>query len=388
MTKYSDGYRVRDYGQMVRDARRFQPWLDALRRRISPETTVMDIGCGTGILSLLACKFGARKVYAVEPDASIEIGRSCTSELGGGNRIEWIQQLSTDITLPEKVDLVVGDLHGTLPFFTRGIASLADARRRHLKPNGLLLPRADILYAAPATAAEERESIDVPWRNNPYGLDLSAALPVLVNSWWRALPEPIEKSRLLGNPKSWGTIDYTDEETRSVSATLEWNALRDASMDGFYVWFDGEVDEGLGFSNSPLLPELVYGRGFFPLERSIEVTCGDGITVRLAVNRVQDDWVYRWNTSIRDPSGAVKASFNQSTFKLLPGQNEALRKSESRYSPKLNYEGQIQRDVLTMMDGQTCLADMASALYQRYPERFPAPTSALAFVAEVSRAFG
>lgn len=384
---YSDGYSLSSYGQMIEDSARFAPWREALRRHVRADSVVLDIGCGPGILSFLACQFGARKVYAVEPDDSIEVGRHCAADIPGAERIEWIRGMSTDITLPEPADLVLGDLHGNTPFYTGNIASLADARRRHLRPGGVLLPHRDLLYAVPASAPWEIESIEAPWRRNQLGLELSAALPWLVNTCWRARGQPTEPEQLLADPAAWGTVDYRAEETRGLDRTLEWTIARAGRLDGFYVWFDGEIDDGLGFSNSPLLPELVYGRMFFPLERGVEVQAGDGMQTRLAVRRVQEDWIYRWDTRITRAEVGELASFRQSTFRLLPGATDRLRKSEAGHVPRLSDRGRIQQAILASMDGQQTVGEIARQLLARFPEQFQSYDRALAEVADCSRRY-
>ncbi len=385
---YSDNYSLTSYGQMIEDAARFTPWREALRRHVTPDSVVLDLGCGPGVLSFLACQFGARKVYAVEPDHSIEVAKRCAAAIPGAERIEWIRGLSTEIDLPEPADIVVGDLHGSLPFYTSNIASLDDARRRHLRAGGVLLPSRDTLYAVPASAPWEIEAIDAPWRSNALGLDLSSALPWLVNRWWRARGKETEPERLLAEPQHWGTVDYRGEECRGLDRNLEWTVTRAGRIDGLYVWFDGEIDDGLGFSNSPLAPELVYGRSFFPLERPVDVQVGDRMRTRLTVRRVNEEWVYRWDTTITATDGTQTAAFRQTTFQLLPGEVDALRKSEAGHRPTLGEAGQIRLAILAQMDGAHSLTEIANELQTRFPKKFRSFEQALAEAAACSRSYG
>jgi protein arginine N-methyltransferase 1 len=102
---------------MIRDSVRTDAYARALRSCVGPNSTVLDIGTGVGIFALLACQFGARKVFAVDPNETIEIAREIASVNGYADRIEFIADLSTKIVLPEPVDIIVTEMHGILPMF-------------------------------------------------------------------------------------------------------------------------------------------------------------------------------------------------------------------------------------------------------------------------------
>ena len=61
---YSDLLR---HHTMVFDEIRNRAYLAAMRAVITPESVVLDLGAGVGVLGLLAAKCGARRVYCVEP---------------------------------------------------------------------------------------------------------------------------------------------------------------------------------------------------------------------------------------------------------------------------------------------------------------------------------
>ena len=163
MPRFND-YSISSYGGMVIDERRTRPYVEALKRTVKPGDVVLDIGTGTGFFAFLAAQLGAARVYAIEPDDAIDVARLCAANNVDSDRIRWIQGMSTEIDLPERVDVVIGDLHGTLPFFKHNIESLKDARTRHLKPGGHLFPCRDVLYVAPASADAEYDTVRKPWQ--------------------------------------------------------------------------------------------------------------------------------------------------------------------------------------------------------------------------------
>src|SRR5438128_2452160 len=74
----------------------------AIRQVVRPGSVVVDIGTGSGILALMACRSGARKVFAIEPADVIQLAREIARANGYADRIEFIQSHSTAATLPER----------------------------------------------------------------------------------------------------------------------------------------------------------------------------------------------------------------------------------------------------------------------------------------------
>jgi protein arginine N-methyltransferase 1 len=380
----ADCYSVRDYGRMITDAARTDPFIAALRRAVGTGQTVLDIGTGPGYFALLACRLGAARVYAVEPDDAIEIGRRSARQLTGGDRIVWLRGLSTDIDLPERVDVVIGDLHGILPFYTGNLTAMIDARRRHLKPDGVMIPRRDFVLAAPAEAESEYEDVVRPWETNDAGVDLSAGRRFVTNQWWRAASVAIPEAKYLAAPEEWAQIDYRHCESANASGDCAWTAARAGVMHGYYIWFDGETAEGIGFSNAPTRPELVFGRAFFPLERPVTIAEGDRIYGALAANLVAGDYILRWNTRIEDAAGRPKANFVQSSFAGRPILNEDLVRSKPDYRPALGEAGLVDLAILNAISGGASLAEIAERLRQEFPKRFKDEAQALRHATNLS----
>jgi hypothetical protein len=172
------------------------------------------------------------KVYAVEPSDVIAVAREIACANGLGDRIEFIQAMSADVTLPERADVIVSDLHGVLPFFKQHLTSI------------------------------------------------------------------------ISEPCCWGTIDYTTVQSPDVSSTVTGRAQRDGVAHGLIVSFDAMLREGVGFSNAPGEPAMIYGVGFLPFSSTVDVETGDSITVSLRAKLVGADYVSD-TTSHRDRAGGT-----------------------------------------------------------------------------------
>ena len=310
-------YSLHFYGQMLADASRMDAYAAALRRTVNRDSVVMDLGCGPGVFALLACKLGARRVYAVEPDSVIGLAREAAIANNFSDRIEFFEKLSTEISLPEPATVIVSDLRGVLPWFEHNISSIIDARKRLLAPGGVLIPRRDILWAAVVEAPEQYAELVSPWQNQ-FDLDLSAGTRFITNNWRKTQIKP---EQFLAEPVCWNTIDYHEVESRDVRAEISWLAARNGTAHGFAVWFDSELVDDIGFSNHPSAPRKIYGQGFFPFSQPVEVSENDRIELRLAADFVQDNYVWRWATDFTDQ----KVSFKQSTFYGAPLSTAQLR---------------------------------------------------------------
>jgi protein arginine N-methyltransferase 1 len=309
-------YSLQFYGQMLADAPRMDAYLAALRQAVNADSVVLDLGCGPGVFALMACKFGARRVYAVEPDNVISVAREAAVANGCADRIEFFESLSTEISLPEPANVIISDLRGVLPWFEQHIPSIIDARERLLASGGVLIPRRDVLWAAIVEAPEQYEDLVGPWRK--FDLDLSAGTRLITNQWRKSYLKP---EQLLVDPVRWTTIDYYKVENADVRAEISWRAARNGTAHGVAVWFDSELADNISFSNHPAAPRMIYGVGLFPFLQPVEITEGEQIQLRLAADLVQDGYVWRWDTEFS------AASFKQSTFYGAPLSQAQLRKS-------------------------------------------------------------
>lgn len=307
-------YSLHFYGQMLADAPRMEAYTAALRQAVTPDSVVLDLGCGPGVFALLACKFGARRVYAVEPDNVIGIAREAAVANGCADRIEFFESLSTEITLPEPATIIISDLRGVLPWFEHHLPSIIDARKRLLARNGVLIPRRDVLWAAVVEAPEQYADLVGPWQK----YDLEAGTRLITNNWRKTYLSP---EQFLVDPVCWYTLDYNEIETVDVRAEISWQAARKGTAHGVAVWFDSNLADDISFSNHPAFPKLIYGAGLFPFSKPVEVSAGEQIHLRLAADLVNDGYVWRWDTDFS------KVSFRQSTFYGVPLSQTQLRQS-------------------------------------------------------------
>lgn len=376
-------YSLNGYGEMITDAVRMDAYAQALRCTVKPGDVVVDIGTGTGIFALLACRMGARRVYAIEPSDAIEVAREIARANGYADSIEFIQDLSTQVTLPERADVIVSDLRGVLPFHNGHFAAIADARRRMLAPGGTLIPARDTLWACCVETPEHYSRIAKPWSEDAFGLDMDAALKLVTNQWGRA---KVTLDQVVTTPAQLGTIDYGEVQAGAFAATVTSTASRAAAGHGICAWFDATLAEGIGFSNAPGEGELVYGRAFFPWPEPVSLATGDEVSITLKADPLGDDYAMRWETRIfaGGDRSRCKAQFTQSSFFGEPLSPARLRKQAAGHVPTLNDDGRIDHLSLEMMRDGRPLGEIARQLSRQFPARFARWEDALARVGELS----
>ncbi len=378
-------YGVHDYSRMIADEVRTAAFVAAMRQVVKPGAVVLDIGTGTGFFAVLACQLGARAVHAIEPGDAIQVAREVARENGCADRIRFYQGVSTAIDLPERADVIVSDLRGVLPLYTRHLPSIVDARRRHLAEGGTLIGVRDTLIAAVVEAPELYESYGLARERRPFGVAMEASRSLELHAWRRGRVEP---GALLAPAQVWASLDHAHLEAPDVRGEVRWTAAREGTAHGLLLWFDAELADGIRLSNAPDRPELVYGSAFFPWLRPVAVAPGDQVRATLDARLVGDEYQWRWTTEVCDADGARREAFQQSTFHGAPLSPERIKRSAANYTASLREPGRMARFVLERMHGQATVAEIAAAVRAQFPNRFATAKEALAYVAELSVKYG
>ena len=378
-------YSIEEYGQMIADPIRMGAYVKAIEKAVRPGSTVLDLGTGTGMLALLSCQSGARKVYAVETNDAIALAQRIADANGFTDRIDFIQGQSTKIVLPEKVDLIVSDMHGTLPLYQSNIVSIVDARQRLLAQGGTLIPQRETLWAAVVEAGREYDELVAPWERSKFGLDMDAARQAVTNS---SIKVTVTRDQLFGEPQCWGVIDYATIESPSHRADVSFQIARPGIAHGLILWFDSLLADGIGFSNAPGEPETVYRSSFLPWNAPTTLDAGDVVSVRLRADFSNTGYVWSWESKIcYGNSERIKAHFRQSTFLGTPLSARRLSRRSSRFCPELGLNGQVDAWILEAMNGATPLEEIAGAAMERFPMHFRSPGEALSHVADLSDSY-
>jgi protein arginine N-methyltransferase 1 len=351
---------------------RLDQFAKAIAGRVKPGDAVVDLGAGSGILAFLACMAGARRVYAIEAGESLSLARRLAASSAFHDRIEFINTSSTQAVLPERIDVIVADIHDTFGLQPDGVAAFIDARDRFLKPGGSLIPSSIRLFAAPIEAGDlYRKTIDV-WQLRVHSVDLSPlrALAVNVQNAGR-----FEREQLLATPAALGTIDLTHTNTPHVAGTIVTRATRDGTMHGVCGCFVTTLSDGVTMSNVPGESSTTnFAQAFFPLESPLTIRTGDEIMIRVETH---DGAAARWQVVVAR-EGRPLACFDHSTLKSESLRLESLRKQADDYRPTLTARGEMERALLDAFDGTRTAAQLEAWLRERFGDVLPSTREAAA----------
>jgi ubiquinone/menaquinone biosynthesis C-methylase UbiE len=360
-------YLLDEFGDMIADKARFGAYADAIERAVRPGDVVVDLGCGPGVFALLACRAGAKRVYAIDAGEVIHFARQLAVANGFAGRIEFLHGDSRQIQLAERANVIVSDVRGALPLFADALLSIEDARERFLMPGGAQIPLRDTVYAAIVETPEFYKRLTSPWKDAGRGVDFTAALPLVLNSVYKVRSQ---NSQLLTEPQSWCTLDYTAHPNPRAGAKLRFRATRSGTAHGVTAWFETQLFEEIGFSSAPGNMGTIYGQGFLPWIEPVTLETGQEIEVDLHADPVSGDYLWRWQTKIAAHNGQPERTFQQSTFQGAQFTSERLRKRATDFVPVLSESGEAERWLLEAMDGSTPLQEIAQAAAKRFPKVF------------------
>lgn len=377
-------YDIVSFAAMLADTGRTQAYARALEARVTPGAIVLDIGTGSGVFALQACRAGAARVYAIEPDDIIDVAHEMARANELADRITFVQALSTSIDLPEPVDGIVADLRGSLPLFREAVHSILDARARFLKPGGWIVAERDTMYAAVAASPLVGELMFGDWQD-ALGLDASA---VSRRARFMGLRHRVAAEDLLTPPQPWAVLDYRTQASPDVSGEASWTMNRGGIGHGLSIWFDCETAPGIGFTNSPASgEEHVYGQMFLPWPEPAEFQAGDRVSVRFRADFVNADYLWAWNTQTECAGGGDVRRYSQSSFSGTTLSAERLRKRAHTFVPSPGEEARIDRRVLALMDRGQSLGGIAIALVEEFPHRFASYAAALTHAADLAERY-
>lgn len=292
---------------MLNDRLRMAAYRRAIFERVKPGDVVLDLGTGTGILGQWALEAGARRVFGVELSAPIlayAVDRMAAAGLA--ERFEPINQLSYDVQLPQRVDVLISEIMGNMADNEDFQPILQDAIQRFVAPGGTVLPRSTTSYLVPVAARTAHARVCA-------GEIASLASPDDVDTLLRATRARspfniyydciVPRSSCLSRPARLRAYHGAWDQPATYRCRLAFSIERPDLLTGFKAYFVAELTATttLDISGDDIAGGQTsdsWKHAYLPIERPIEVQSGDHLEVRFSraypANGTAFRQLYRW----------------------------------------------------------------------------------------------
>ncbi|CAK9298485.1 unnamed protein product [Gordionus sp. m RMFG-2023] len=312
---YFDSYSyIEIHEEMLKDRIRTESYKNAIFSKYKPlinddnsipqnvfqDKIVLDIGCGSGILSLFAAQANAHKVIAVDQSDIIYEAMDIAKENGFEEKITFIKGKIEDIILPvEEVDIIVSEWMGYFLLSESMISSVIYARDKYLKKDtGIMLPSKLNLYFQPLTDITSWDNKFTFW-DDVYGFKMSCLKKIKRREIdLEVFNSADEKAKLLAEPTIVKTFDMltatTDIEIKDFPFAFALNeSIVENMVTSFMLYFDAQfypdnygILEPVYFSTGPLHPPTHWKQTLLHLPEKYDLKDADKIEGKLSLTQI------------------------------------------------------------------------------------------------------
>ena len=303
---------------MLSDKMRLATYRQALKKTIIPgKSIVADIGTGTGILAMMAAKLGAKKVYAVEAASIANIAETLIGNNSLSQRIEIIRGYSTNISLPEKADIVVSETLGFTGFEEKIIEIFADAKDRLARKGAVLIPNAVSLSLVPVSDNAIRKTHISFWKHSIDDFDFNYLSQLARNNIYSRVH--FSERDYLSQPANVWKIVLGDKRHSKRFGSIKFEMEKDGNLEGFGGWFTANLFRDLTLTSNlgqQWVNENHWQQFFIPASQPLTLNKGQKVKIDLSMETVKGVVSFSWEVTQLDGEKTIK-SFSGSTKKLI-----------------------------------------------------------------------
>lgn len=288
---------------ILADKLRNEAFRRALKKVIKPgKTVVTDLGSGTGFLSFLARKLGAKECHLYDPSELLELSRMI-AQSSGITGCTFHQTHSTLERHPPKADVVVSETLGNFALEEGIIETMNDATR-FLRPGGTVIPQKLTQYVAPMTSDRLWKEI-ASWDRVGMGIDFSPAHEISCNNMY---VRSIRNSDLLPtSARAWDRIDLRKRNDPVRTASVSWSGIG-KTIYGFAVWWESQLIPGVTLSTAPSEARTHWEHVYLPVLAPLRIAKGECLELRLSVDSRREVRInVAWDVCVRTEHDGIRA---------------------------------------------------------------------------------
>lgn len=287
-TYYFDSYsHFGIHEEMLKDTVRTKSYRNAIlhNKHLFKDKIVLDVGCGTGILSMFAAKAGAKMVIGIDMSEIIDQARQIVKDNGLDKIITLIKGKVEEVTLPvDQVDIIVSEWMGYFLIYESMLETVLVARDKWLKKGGLILPdKADLFIEALEDAEYKDDKIHF-W-DDVYGFDFSCIKKIAL---LEPLVDTVNADHVISTACPILKLDLLTctKDDLKFTSPFKVQVKRKDVCHALIAYFDIGFTQGnkqVFFSTGPHAKYTHWKQTVFYLEQDLAVSPGDVIQGTIAV---------------------------------------------------------------------------------------------------------
>lgn len=268
--------------EMLKDEVRTKTYRNSIlnNKHLFRGKTVLDVGCGTGILSMFCAQAGAEHVYGVDCSSIIDKAREIVALNKLDDKVTLIKGKVEEVELPvEKVDIIVSEWMGYFLLYESMLDTVLVARDKWLAEGGLLFPDKATMYMTAVEDAEYKEEKIAFW-DNVYGFDMS---PIKKLAMLEPLVDTVEEDAVIADNTPFFNIDINTvkKEELTFAAPFKVTFNKDEYCHAMVAYFDVEFSAShktMKISTGPQDYYTHWKQTVFYLDEPLAVSDGDTLT--------------------------------------------------------------------------------------------------------------
>ena len=254
--------------------------------------TVLDVGCGTGVLSMFAAQAGAAKVYAVECSRIVDQAKMIVKDNGWEDVVKVVDGKVEEISLKEEgddeeveVDIIISEWMGYFLFYESMLDTVIYARDKWLRKDGsgMMFPDKANLYMCGIEDGEyKKEKIDF-W-DNVYGFKMDVIKKLALTE---PLVDNVDPEQIITNTQCVFSIDMAKVKKKELEFVVKFRlgGMRNDFCHALVAWFDvvfSHCHKEVRFGTGPLTRTTHWKQTVFYLDRALVLEEGEAIEGLLA----------------------------------------------------------------------------------------------------------
>ena len=266
---------------MVLDRPRTDAFAEAIREVVQLGSRVIDVGAGTGLLSMLAARAGATTVLGLERSSMAEIAEQVVRKNELSEQVAILREDASTFQSESPVDLVVSEWLGHLAFTEGMLPHVLACRDNNLASSGVMLPSAVELLLAPVHSDRlYNKGGPGAWDRTIQGIDFSCLEGMEVEQAV-GLKTTVEPSDLMAPGQKIVVLDLKRASVDDIwqSGELRFVAGQDGPLHGFAGWFDTKLSPSVCLSTAPDAPETHWQQTYLAV-KPMALKKGEEFTVR------------------------------------------------------------------------------------------------------------